>query len=238
MESFPSDSELETVKIFPFSESDVLEFKQSIDVSFPKVLATVCAFLNTRGGSMVFGVRDTTREIIGIMGITKHIDTFLLLIDNIFHSQLLTTIENEPITIENVRVRVLPCHANRPIVVIHVTPTPGKQYKIKDGTMYYRLSASNYRIGTGIRVYTESDLLMKVNDYKMNMMKEYSVIINSLKNRLEEANSVLRSLENKHGETVALLHTKILQEKDKMETDIVLETDNRSIWSYLSCGYL
>ncbi len=238
MESFPSDSDLQTLKVFPFPESDVLEFKQSTDVSFPKILATLCAFLNTRGGAMLFGIRDTTREIIGITGNIKHVDTFLLLIDNIFHSQLLTTLENEPITIENVKVHNITCHTNRPLIVIHATPDPGKQYKIKDGTMYYRLSASNYRIGTGIRVYTESDLIMKVNDYKVTMMKEYSVIIHSLKNRLEEANTILRSLEDKNTETVSLLHTKILHEKDQTETNMEIQSNTRSIWSYLSCGYL
>lgn len=232
---FPSDSELGSLQIFPFPESDVLEFKQSIDVSFPKILATLCAFLNTKGGHMVFGVRDTNREIVGMSGNVKHIDTFLLLIDNIFHSQLLTTYENGPITPQNIQVRVITAYNDKPIVVIRAIPDLDTQYKIKDGVMYYRLAASNYRIGaSGLRIYTESDLLMRINELQKNITKEYSVLIRSLKNNLDTAQNSLHSLQQKNDETVSLLHSKILNEKTKYEEPKA----SPSFWSFLTCGLL
>lgn len=48
-------------------ESADLEFKLELNlVSFRKSLKTVCAFANQSGGSIVFGIRDRPRRVVGI----------------------------------------------------------------------------------------------------------------------------------------------------------------------------
>lgn len=49
-------------------ESDVLEFKRCISEDVRSMLKTVVAFANGKGGRIIFGVDDETREIVGIEG--------------------------------------------------------------------------------------------------------------------------------------------------------------------------
>lgn len=47
-------------------ESDVLEFKRELPSKDKKVMKTVVAFANCRGGRIIFGLDDKTQEIIGV----------------------------------------------------------------------------------------------------------------------------------------------------------------------------
>lgn len=54
--------------ILAFSESKTLEFKENTK-PLTQVIKTVIAFANTAGGTIVFGIKDKTKEILGIQNI-------------------------------------------------------------------------------------------------------------------------------------------------------------------------
>lgn len=69
----------EVKKIYPEKESKLLEFKEKL-TDWNKIVKTCVAFANGSGGELVIGVKDETREIIGIS--TKEEDDFYESIPN------------------------------------------------------------------------------------------------------------------------------------------------------------
>ena len=52
-------------------EGKTLEFKR--DLSSPKnFLKTLVAFANTAGGRLIFGVADTSRQVVGVFSMRRH----------------------------------------------------------------------------------------------------------------------------------------------------------------------
>jgi predicted HTH transcriptional regulator len=146
MEPFP---DLTDKDVFPSLESSTMEFKEGI-VSCPteKIHATVCGFLNNKGGHLVFGVTDTG-QIKGLRGSSKDIDAQLLRLDNMYHLKMITLENGDPIpagTIQTSAVTVKSGGGEKRIIVVTAKPEAEKRYKLRDGSMWYRLSASNYRV--------------------------------------------------------------------------------------------
>jgi predicted HTH transcriptional regulator len=147
MEPFP---DLTDKDMFPVLESSTMEFKEGI-VSCPneKIHATVCGFLNNKGGHLVFGVTDAG-QIKGLRGSTKDFDAQLLRLDNMYHLKMITLENGDPIPAGTVQNAVVTAKTSggveKRIIVVTATPEPGMKYKLRDGTMWYRLSASNYRV--------------------------------------------------------------------------------------------
>jgi len=53
------------------TEGKTLEFKR--DLSSPKnFLKTLVAFANTAGGRLIFGVADTSRQVVGVFSMRRH----------------------------------------------------------------------------------------------------------------------------------------------------------------------
>ncbi len=51
-------------------EGTRLDFKRDLS-GMPRVLATVCSFLNTAGGTIVVGVEDNTKDVLGVRDVEK-----------------------------------------------------------------------------------------------------------------------------------------------------------------------
>jgi len=51
-------------------EGTRLDFKQDLS-SMKRVLETVCSFLNTAGGTLVVGIEDQTRAVLGLDDVEK-----------------------------------------------------------------------------------------------------------------------------------------------------------------------
>ena len=167
----------------------------------------------------MFGVRDDS-EIVGLHSAQKDIDNFLLQIDRIFHEAEIRTTELERVHPSCVKTTVLRCHNGKYVVAIHVTPTPGKQYQLKDGTVWFRLNASNYKITGSDHLYTESDLRIQIARTRKNMSREFSLVVRDLRSSLRSNETTIRSLQtslNKKmsdaDQTLKLLHEKILADK-------------------------
>jgi predicted HTH transcriptional regulator len=152
MDPFP---ELAGLTVFPKPESNTMEFKIAFNFTkefMTKIYATLCGFLNGAGGYIVIGIEDTQRTIYGLNCPTKEIDAFIVRLDNVYHDRTIVEESGNSISIGTITTRVLEVVSNDPnepskkLVLITATPTPGTRYKCKDGTMWFRLSASNYRI--------------------------------------------------------------------------------------------
>ena len=152
MDPFP---ELSGLTIFPKPESNTMEFKIAFNFTkefMAKIYATLCGFLNGAGGYMVFGIEDTQRTIYGLNCPTKEIDAFIVRLDHVYHDKTIVEENGNSITIGTITTRVLEVYSNDPntpskkLVLITAIPVAGTRYKCKDGTMWFRLSASNYRI--------------------------------------------------------------------------------------------
>jgi len=206
---FPADEEITHLSVFPEIESRTLEFKQTIDVPFTKILPTICAFLNVGGGNILFGVKDN-QEIVGIKTTEKRFDTFLLLIDNILHSNLIVATDGTHLEPDAILTRCIPWkHLH--ILVVTIRPVEGKQYQLKDGSTYHRLNASNLRISASV-MYNESDVLLRMENAKKSIHDQYQLILRQIENKMLESQETIKRLKKDNEETITLLHTKILQD--------------------------
>jgi hypothetical protein len=90
---------------FRLIEGQQVEFKQSMTLpAVPKMVQTVCGFLNSAGGWFIIGVRDNG-DVIGVDRQT--VDTALLEVDRIFHARLIVnTTTGETVTPAEVRCHV------------------------------------------------------------------------------------------------------------------------------------
>jgi putative lipoic acid-binding regulatory protein len=72
---------------FIHPESDKLEFKESfVDKAFYKYLQTICGFLNSGGGNLIFGIKDNL-DLVGLNLKNKSIDKMILRIDAIIRER-------------------------------------------------------------------------------------------------------------------------------------------------------
>ncbi len=210
--------------IFPRLEGSTLEFKQSISLMhYKKIPETLCGFLNTDGGTMAFGIRDDG-VITGLDSSSKEIDNFLLQIDRIFNESEIRTTDLGRVHPSCVKTNVIPSYSGKYVIAIHVNPIPGKQYQLKDGTVWYRLNASNYKITGSERLYTESDIQIHIARARKNMTREFSAVIGEFRTNSRGKDSVIRSLQKSVKQYDAelenltqLLFDKILSEKKEAE---------------------
>ena len=145
-------------KVFPLPESTSLEFKASfLSCTNEKMIATLCGLLNSGGGHLVIGVADDTREIIGVKT-DKVMDKFLLMIDNIYHLHHLKKVDGTTVPLGTIKTETITAANNKKVVVVSANPEPGEKYTVKDGTIWYRLAASNYKQTTLPTVYSEEEI--------------------------------------------------------------------------------
>lgn len=152
MDPFP---DLTGITVFPRQESNTMEFKITFTTSkefMSKIHATLCGFLNGVGGYIVFGIEDTKRTIHGLQCSGKEMDAFVVRLDHVFHDRMIVEENGNTVAVGTVTSRFLEVASLHPgelakrLIVVTAIPEPGKRYKCKDGTMWFRLSASNYRI--------------------------------------------------------------------------------------------
>ena len=174
--------------IFPLPESNWMEYKRSLgSVPTMKIVETLCAMLNAGGGYMVFGIHDESRTILGI-NMDKDYDDFLLRVDNIYHSGQIRTENGQPITYGTVKISTGTAQKGNTLCVITAIPEQSHTYHLKDGTIVYRLGASNYRHTATFSSYSQSqvDLMVQhVHDsYRSKLLtahKDYSTLMKKAK---------------------------------------------------------
>ena len=81
-----SEKDFDKVK-FPYNESDTLEYKESFsDNGMKKYIESICGFLNSGGGKLIFGIKDNL-ELVGLNLKSNQIDKCILKIDQIIQNK-------------------------------------------------------------------------------------------------------------------------------------------------------
>jgi ATP-dependent DNA helicase RecG len=113
-------------------ESKTVEFKESLD-STVKIIRTVVAFANTAGGMIIIGVKDKTKEVIGIKNILLEEER----LSNVIADSI------EPLLIPDIEIVT---YDDKELLVIKVPYLVGPYYYKQEGLekgIYVRLGSSN-----------------------------------------------------------------------------------------------
>jgi predicted HTH transcriptional regulator len=145
---------------FPFPECSILEFKRSFrGENRRRYLETGCAFLNSGGGYLIFGIVDNDRTILGCRMGVKDIDDFNIFADS-FYNQIIHH-DGSLISIGTVSTRIEKITKNRYICILKFTPENGMAYQLPDGTYYRRANASNKKY-SNTRLYHSNEVAVFV----------------------------------------------------------------------------
>ncbi len=147
---------------FKFSESTIFEYKVAINQQsgFQKYLETICAFLNTKGGFLIFGINDNL-NLSGLSMANSDIDKFILKIDNILSTNQIIGRNNNNITARltprNLSVDSIVNSSKKKFLIIKAVPSPDISYQLDNGKKYFRLGASNL-FDKEERFYKQADM--------------------------------------------------------------------------------
>jgi predicted HTH transcriptional regulator len=154
---------LDNCTTFPLPEGTNLEFKLSFNSSMSeKIIATICGILNSGGGYLVIGVEDETRRIAGIKT-DKSMDNFLLMLDSIYHHHHLKKLDGTPVPLGTIKSGTVAAANGKEVLVVTINSESGEKYTVKDGSIWYRLAASNFKQTTLPAIYTEKELDVLIN---------------------------------------------------------------------------
>jgi len=172
--------------ILPLCESRFIEFKENFNSEkmFRKYYETVCAFLNAKGGHLIFGIRDRDRLIQGIKMNQQQIDDFLLFVDRLTmvvtyqpESREQSVLDGEkviyvPPTV--FRTRVEQITKNQYICIISCYPENGRKYCLTDKSVFVRNHAGNFRVKPSHVVYTQEEVDRMINTSIAKLEKEHN----------------------------------------------------------------
>lgn len=162
--------------IYPYPEGVQLEFKKCFHINqHDKYRETLCAFLNTNGGHMIFGILDNC-VINGCALNDGEKDRILLFVDSIYN--ILKKTNGEPIHPNSLKVYFEEIAKNIYIIIItcYRDTTNDITYQFIGGDSWIRMNASNMKTKYG-KLYTVQDVL----NIKQKMYIKQSEIISKLK---------------------------------------------------------
>ncbi|MCF8076295.1 MAG: putative DNA binding domain-containing protein [Desulfotignum sp.] len=130
---------MELVDYLKQQKGKTLEFKENTS-SLHKIVQTVVAFANTAGGTIIIGIRDRTKEVIGISDpLTEEERLSSAFADGI-----------HPLMIPDIRISPF---RDRNLITVSVPHTVGPYYIRSEGPekgVYVRLGSTNRRAGPGM----------------------------------------------------------------------------------------
>lgn len=249
---------IENCSVFPMVEGTNLEFKIGFNSSMAeKIIATICGILNSGGGYLVIGIEDGTRQIVGIKS-NKQMDNFLLMLDSIYHHKHIKKVDGLPIPVGTISSGIVPCADNKEVLVVTINAESDQQYVVKDGSVWYRLAASNFKQTKLPNVYTESEMEIiiqqKLNTQAKILHQQYEIEKKTINQKFraerEELKSKFSELETDFRKVIGaaknmeqtlddfrtMVYNNILLHKSVAEKDLEHEKETkRSCFSYLFC---
>ncbi len=167
------------------NEGRHIEYKLNYNETAHKTYEnTICAFLNSGGGYLIFGIKDNGL-IEGIIGSIQKIDSIKLFVDRV-HTNLIIT-DGSKIEFDTTNVYVEQILYNKYIIVVKCIPTINKQYQFINGNFFTRLNASN-KSSNVPRFYTQThikDLKKKIDIEKKAKIGFFNQIILLEKTKLD-----------------------------------------------------
>jgi len=126
---------------FPYPEGTQLEFKKTFHSNqLDKYRQTICAFLNTNGGHIIFGVSDNC-TISGCNIKQNEIDNILLFVDSLY--ELLKKSDGNHLEQNTLKVRINEIAKNIYIIFISCYREDNCIYQLLSGESWTRINASN-----------------------------------------------------------------------------------------------
>lgn len=172
-------------------EGKTLEFKESTKSSL-NIIKAVIAFANTAGGTIVIGIQDKTKEVLGI----EHILLEEERIANVISDSI------APLLIPDIDIVT---YKNKELIVIHVPYLVGPYYLKKEGLekgIYIRLGSTNRLADTETIAYLQR-LSRQISFDEMpcvgahtNELDDYA-ILNTLR-------PILKEIDKKHYKSLGL----------------------------------
>lgn len=248
---------LDNCTTFPLPEGTNLEFKLSFNSSMSeKIIATICGILNSGGGYLVIGVEDETRRIVGIKT-DKTMDCFLLMLDSIYHHHHLKKLDGTPVPLGTIKSGTVQAANDKELLVVTITAEPDEKYTVKDGSIWYRLAASNFKQTTLPAIYSEKELDVIVNKKlatqssilhqqfdieKKQINQKYqserdklTTKFRELENDFERVIRAAKKSEQNLTEFRELIYRNIQLQKAEAEKELATEKKNNSWLSFLCC---
>lgn len=236
---------------FPNPEGQQFEFKETWGAcTTSKMHETICAFLNSAGGYLMYGIQDSGK----ILGISRdEADKILLRADDIFHtSKILNTVTGKPPAVSSIRgsvMRLCTQINNRPhpterflAILTVINPDHNQTYRMTNGDIIIRLSASNFRSkSTTLSTFEElirdnraleaekTKYYTERNVYR----KEFAVMEHShreLSIRIKECLMDTAAARAETQSALELLHSRILSEKAAAEKAVTKSTWKLTAW--------
>ncbi|SPD71759.1 conserved hypothetical protein [uncultured Desulfobacterium sp.] len=125
---------MELIQYLKQNEGKTIEFKENC-LSLPKIVQTVVAFANTAGGTLIIGVRDKTKEVVGLADPLKEEER----LSNAFADGI------RPLMIPDIRISSF---RDRNLMIVSVPHAIGPYYVQSEGSekgVYVRLGSTNRR---------------------------------------------------------------------------------------------
>jgi hypothetical protein len=228
---------------FPWPEGQQFEFKETWGAcTTSKMHETICAFLNSAGGYLIYGIQDSGK----LLGISREeADKILLRADDIYHTKKIVHIETgkelTPSCVRGSIVRLCttlhtatgiqkPKPTERFLAILTIRSLDhNNTYRMICGDIIIRLSASNFRSkSTTLSTYEEiirenRHLEAEKTKYyheRNRFRKEFMIMESShreLSIRLKESMVDISAARMEAQVALDLLHTRILADKADAE---------------------
>ena len=177
--------------IFPHPEGTQVEFKKSFHTNqLEKYRQTICAFLNTNGGHIIFGVSNDC-SITGCNIKQTDIDIILLFVDSLY--EILKKSDGNHIEQNTLKVRIDEIAKNIYIIIISCYREGKYIYQFLSGESWTRINASNRKCNLS-KLHSIQDIIIiksKLETHYNNKLNhtviEISNIMN-IKNEIEQKN--------------------------------------------------
>lgn len=204
--------------VFPEHEGLIFEFKKSFEIKHTnKIYETICAFLNTEGGHIIFGIEDENRQIIGLNKSSKEFDLFKLKIDQIYSRPEILTQSNNVLQPCTILCKSYTNSHGKELMYIAVKKN-SEQCMLINGITVYRANASNY-IAKHEKMYTETE-------HKSDIRRVTDMHKDTTKTMCESLNKEIKKykeLEQKTAELEKIINAKILEDNELKQKNAELE---------------
>jgi hypothetical protein len=92
--------------------------------------------------------------------------------------------DGDAIKPSQITTRLIRLDDARNILILTVASEDGVRYQLKEGMIYYRMNASNYRV-TNDRYYTDAQVAMMIRDKAHQIHKEYHGLLAGMEKELK-----------------------------------------------------
>jgi predicted HTH transcriptional regulator len=193
--------------VYPYPEGTQLEFKKMFHINqLSKYRETVCAFLNTNGGHIIYGILDNGL-INGTSLSDNEKDKILLYIDSLHN--IMKKPNGECIPIDCLKVYFEEIAKNLFIVIVSCYKRDDSTYQFLGGDSWIRMNASNMKTRYG-KLYSVQDVL----NLRIKLHKKHDEVIDKYKREYEKCEN----------HTIIMVNNILLK---KLETDQKLDATKK-----------